>query len=326
MNQHILPQFDIFRHEVFGRVRTLHIKGDVWFFARDVVKALGYVSTSAAIKRHCRRAVKLTVENLNDLGYSLNVLPESLRFRIPPNIIPRGDVYRLIAGSRLETAKMFESWIFDELLPTLHDEGEYSLRKKEKSLPLSYENMLPEFIAAQGIAEFLGYKGNQAKLAAIKAMKNGYGIDTNALFPVPLLPSRTQAIRINPTEIGTRMNCSSRRANRILEAAGLQTLTRGTPMPTCPHGRVIWKLTDAGKKYGEYHDVGKQHNDGTPVQQIKWYDTVVPILQEKLDNGMEVKSESRGRRKNVLALVGNRHEKAVEKPKELPRGARLDKK
>lgn len=39
--------------------------------------------------------------------------------------IPDGDVYRLVAHSRLPSAEKFESWIFDNVLPTIRRTGGY---------------------------------------------------------------------------------------------------------------------------------------------------------------------------------------------------------
>ena len=44
--------------------------------------------------------------------------------------IDEGNLYRLIAGSRLPSAERFESWIFDELVPRTLKEGGYLLGKK----------------------------------------------------------------------------------------------------------------------------------------------------------------------------------------------------
>ena len=42
--------------------------------------------------------------------------------------IPEGDVYRLIANSKLPDAVKFEAWVFDEVLPTIRKTGSYSVR------------------------------------------------------------------------------------------------------------------------------------------------------------------------------------------------------
>lgn len=40
--------------------------------------------------------------------------------------IPEGDIYRLAAKSELPGAERFESWIFDEVLPSIRRAGSYS--------------------------------------------------------------------------------------------------------------------------------------------------------------------------------------------------------
>lgn len=39
--------------------------------------------------------------------------------------ITEGDMYRLIAHSKLESAERFESWVFDEVLPSIRKHGAY---------------------------------------------------------------------------------------------------------------------------------------------------------------------------------------------------------
>lgn len=46
--------------------------------------------------------------------------------------ISEGDVYRLIVHSKLPSAECFESWIFDEVLPTIHRTGSYIMEGSEK--------------------------------------------------------------------------------------------------------------------------------------------------------------------------------------------------
>ena len=41
------------------------------------------------------------------------------------NFIPEGDVYRLITHSKLPAAEKFESWVFDEVLPSIRKHGAY---------------------------------------------------------------------------------------------------------------------------------------------------------------------------------------------------------
>ena len=102
----------IFESEEFGRIRTLKEEsGKVVFCGSDIAKALGYRNVSDALVRHCKGIVKhdtLTNGGVQAISY-----------------ITEGDVYRLVAHSRLPGAAKFESWIFDEVLPTIRHTGGY---------------------------------------------------------------------------------------------------------------------------------------------------------------------------------------------------------
>lgn len=45
------------------------------------------------------------------------------------NVIPEGDLYRLIVNSELPSAEKFESWVFDEVLPAIRKTGGYSVKQ-----------------------------------------------------------------------------------------------------------------------------------------------------------------------------------------------------
>lgn len=102
----------IFENSEFGAVRVVDVNGEPWFVARDVASALGYVDTTQAIRMHCEKA--------NDFrGVEMTATAT------PMKIIPEEDVYALIFGSRLESAKQFRRWICDEVLPTIRKHGGY---------------------------------------------------------------------------------------------------------------------------------------------------------------------------------------------------------
>lgn len=93
---------------------TVEIDEKPYFVANDVAKALGYSNISDAVARHCRWVVK------HDIPH-----PQSKTRTLEVNVIPEGDLYRLISGSELETAKKFESWVYDEILPSIRKHGAY---------------------------------------------------------------------------------------------------------------------------------------------------------------------------------------------------------
>lgn len=115
----------IFENEEFGQIRTLKEEsGKVVFCGSDVAKALGYRSPKDAISAHCKGAVK---HRLPTSGST-----QEIKF------IPEGDVYRLVAHSRLPSAEKFESWIFDEVLPSIRKTGGYVANED-----MFIENYLP---------------------------------------------------------------------------------------------------------------------------------------------------------------------------------------
>lgn len=113
-NQKVTNELQIFSKEEFGDIRTLFINDKPYFVASDIAKALGYINDRDAINRHCRWVVK------HDIPH-----PQSKTKTIKVNIIPEGDIYRLISNSELPEAEKFESWVFDEVLPAIRKTGGY---------------------------------------------------------------------------------------------------------------------------------------------------------------------------------------------------------
>lgn len=113
-----------FTSERFGSVRILEEDGKVLFCGSDVAKALGYSNPRKAVRDHCRGGTKRSTPTTSGV--------QEMAF------IPEGDVYRLIVNSRLPAAQEFESWVFDEVLPSLRRDGFYAadreLRVFEKNL------------------------------------------------------------------------------------------------------------------------------------------------------------------------------------------------
>ena len=107
-----MNELQIFNNEEFGTIRTVTINNEPWFVANDVAKALGYSNPSKATVDHCKNARE---ERGNDsLGR-----PQTFK------IIPESDLYRLIIRSKLPSAEKFESWVFDEVLPSIRKNGGY---------------------------------------------------------------------------------------------------------------------------------------------------------------------------------------------------------
>ena len=97
----------------FGEIRVIEIEGKPHFVGNDIAKALGYSNPHKALKDHCKRVMKVCTN-------------DSLGRQQDTNVIPEGDLYRLISKSKLPQAEKFESWVFDEVLPTIRKHGMYA--------------------------------------------------------------------------------------------------------------------------------------------------------------------------------------------------------
>ena len=104
----------IFNNEEFGQVRTVESEGKIYFVASDVARALGYEKPANAVAMHCRYTLKQGIPH-----------PQNPDKQIEVNVIPEGDMYRLITHSKLESAERFESWVFDDVLPSIRQNGYY---------------------------------------------------------------------------------------------------------------------------------------------------------------------------------------------------------
>lgn len=109
-----MTDLQTFTNAAFGKVRILYEDGKPLFCGTDVCKALGYSNQWDALKRHCRYLVKREAPN-----------PQSVSKKVTMNFLPEGDLYRLITHSKLPSAEKFERWVFDEVLPTLRQTGQY---------------------------------------------------------------------------------------------------------------------------------------------------------------------------------------------------------
>ena len=123
-----MNELQIFNNEEFGTIRTAEINGKPYFVASDVATALGYANPRKAVIDHCKGVTKRdtpTSGGKQELSY-----------------INEGDVYRLIMRSKLPSAEKFESWVVDEVIPSIRKNGGYIANQ---------ENMTPEQIVANAL-------------------------------------------------------------------------------------------------------------------------------------------------------------------------------
>lgn len=106
-----MNELQIFNSPEFGDIRTVEIDGKPYFVANDVARALGYVETAKAIRTHCKGVSEMDIPSKGGIQCM--------------KVIPEGDIYRLIVRSKLPSAEKFETWVFDEVIPSIRKNGGY---------------------------------------------------------------------------------------------------------------------------------------------------------------------------------------------------------
>lgn len=241
-------QFDNFQ------VRTIVVNGEPWFVAKDVADALGYTNPQKAVRDHCRR--NTPVSGVNE---SFTLDPQTV-------VIPEGDIYRLISKSQLPSAERFESWVFDEVLPTIRKTGSYQVNSDPPPTLIAPSK---EFRAIYGIARLIGMEKNKAAISANHATIRTTGVDMLDMLGAKKLLAEKQVSYFTPSQLGERLNMSGQAFNKVLVELGLQEKRSDQ-----------WCPTEIGEEYSCIVDTGKRHNSGKMITQLHWYENVMDLLRE----------------------------------------------
>ena len=214
----------VFNNEAFGDLRTVEKDGNIWFVASDVARALGYRNISDAISKHCRYVAKCDIPHPQGKG-TLEI-----------NIIPEGDLYRLIIRSKLPAAEQFERWVFDEVLPSIRKTGKYSVQQR---LPQTYIEALEALVASEKEKE-------KALLAKSEAEAVNAVLAPKAEYTDNVLSSEGY---MTVTQIAKDYGRSAKWLNSILQAEGIQYKQSGQWM-------LYAKFADRGYTVSGTHVVG----------------------------------------------------------------------
>ena len=106
-----MTDLKVFKSTEFGELGVMTVNGKEYFPATQCAKLLGHENPARAIRKYCKGVTKMVTPTA---GGSQQV-----------NYIPEGDLYRLIVSSKLPAAEKFESWVFDEVLPSIRQTGGY---------------------------------------------------------------------------------------------------------------------------------------------------------------------------------------------------------
>ena len=109
----------VFKHELFGEVRTMvNENGETFFVGSDVAKALGYKNPRKAIRDHVDDEDKTVNESFRVNGTQIVIINES-------------GLYSLVLSSKLDAAREFKRWVTSEVLPAIRKSGRYELSSRE---------------------------------------------------------------------------------------------------------------------------------------------------------------------------------------------------
>ncbi|WP_122788849.1 phage antirepressor KilAC domain-containing protein [Intestinibacillus sp. Marseille-P6563] len=155
-----MNELQIFQNAEFGTIRTIEENGKVLFCGSDVAKALGYKNPSKALSDHCKGITKRYTPTKSGTQEM--------------NFIPEGDIYRLAAKSELPGADKFESWIFDEVLPSIRKHGAYMTPETLEAAIMNPDTLIK-------IATAL--KDEQEKRKALEIANSALTVDNQIMKP-----------------------------------------------------------------------------------------------------------------------------------------------
>lgn len=240
----------VFNNAEFGQVRTIVDENKILFCASDVAKALGYRNYNDAVNKHCRAIVKCDT-------------PISGKIQAI-NFIPEGDIYRLIIRSKLPTAEKFESWVFDEVLPSIRKTGSYAIENNNnEDLKLRRLNIMEENARARRLKA----ENDRAKLwlelsektnrERVKQISEAYTANTLAGQRVLELP-KVEKMTYSAEDIGKIFGVSASKIGRIANKHHLKT-----------------------KEYGDYF-MDKARYSNKEVQTFRYYENAIEVFRSLL--------------------------------------------
>lgn len=103
---------------------------DIYFKAKDVAKFLGYADTKQAIRTHVWESNKTT-----KILWGVETTPQ----KFGTIFINESGLYQLIFSSKLEMAKKFQQWIFNDVLPSIRKTGQYAFNNHSVKPLLTFQ-------------------------------------------------------------------------------------------------------------------------------------------------------------------------------------------
>lgn len=220
-----MKNVEIFNSPMFGELRTSrNEKDEPLFCLKDVCDSL---------ELRVNDVIKRTGCHPDTIGVSNEIIshgaPTGISKEVEMYFITEPDLYRVIFQSRKSSARKFQDWVFEEVLPTLRKEGSYSMTQSKQPLA-SYQIEDPIERAKRWIEEQQHTRalevqteqqaqtiGIQQKELTVAAPKVKYYDDTLASTDC-----------LTTTQVADDLGISARALNQQLSNAGIQYFQSGS--------------------------------------------------------------------------------------------------
>ena len=220
-----MKNVEIFNSPMFGELRTSrNEKDEPLFCLKDVCDSL---------ELRVNDVIKRTGCHPDTIGVSNEIIshgtPTGISKEIEMYFVTEPDLYRVIFQSRKSSARKFQDWVFEEVLPTLRKEGSYSMTQSKQPLA-SYQIEDPIERAKRWIEEQQHTRaleaqteqqaqtiGIQQKELTVAAPKVKYYDDTLASTDC-----------LTTTQVADDLGISARALNQQLSNAGIQYFQSGS--------------------------------------------------------------------------------------------------
>ena len=220
-----MKNVEIFNSPMFGELRTSrNDKDEPLFCLKDVCDSL---------ELRVNDVIKRTGCHPDTIGVSNEIIshgtPTGISKEVEMYFVTEPDLYRVIFQSRKSSARKFQDWVFEEVLPTLRKEGSYSMTQSKQPLA-SYQIEDPIERAKRWIEEQQHTRaleaqteqqaqtiGIQQKELTVAAPKVKYYDDTLASTDC-----------LTTTQVADDLGISARALNQQLSNAGVQYFQSGS--------------------------------------------------------------------------------------------------
>lgn len=276
-----MKNVEIFNSPLFGELRTSRNENDEPLFClKDVCDSLG-LQVGAVVNRlqSCHiSSIKVATEVISHGATTGKMQEQEMLFVTEP------DLYRVIFQSRKSSARKFQDWVFDEVLPALRKDGGYII---------SNDTDAPEMIMARALkVADETIKRNEQRVRELEAQTEQQaqtiGIQQKELtVAAPKVKYYDDTLAstdcLTTTQVADDLGISAKALNQQLANAGVQYFQSGSW-----HLKGIfreWKLASTRT----YNYIKGDGSTGTKINLV-WNQRGKRFILALFNNGFSIKT------------------------------------